>query len=701
MTAFDHLHPALQHHVVNSLGWRALRPLQEESILPILAGQHAILIAPTAAGKTEAAFLPVLSRMLSDNWTGLSVLYLCPIKALLNNLDVRLSGYCDLVGRRSGIWHGDIKASEKQHFLKDPVDCLLTTPESLEVMLVSRRTDKISLFQNIRVVIVDEIHAFAGDDRGWHVLALLERLTKIAGREIQRIGLSATVGNPAGLLDWLAGHCQGAGQVMAPKNGPTAESDVQLDYVGNLENAALVLSRLHRGEKRLVFCDSRSRAEQLAARLRSLRVQTFVSHSSLSTDERGRAEQAFSTGSDCVIVATSTLELGIDVGDLDRVVQIDAPPTVSSFLQRMGRTGRRHGVTRNCLFLATSRSALIRAAGLIELWRSGYVEPIEPPAKPYHIFAQQLMALALQQGGIGRHTWREWIGRMPAFAQMTEEQIASIVTRMLENGLFAEDEGVLWFGRKGEEEFGRKNFMELLSVFQSPPLFSVKHGRIDLGEVHESSFLIRTGERPVLLLGGRNWVATSIDWSSRVAYVEPTEMQGKSRWMGSGQPLSFRYCQAIGTVLRSDPNSGYYSRRAGEELATVCAEFNWLSEGCTTLVVDQSENRKYWWTFAGVRANAMLAHALRERLGIHSTVDNLTIKLDRPLNQEVFDGAVEQMRADPPDAATVGDMDKAIKELKFSICLPVSLAENMLRARLADTEGVSEILRRTIRRVVT
>jgi ATP-dependent Lhr-like helicase len=701
VTAFDHLHPALQHHVVNSLGWRALRPLQDESIVPILAGQHTILIAPTAAGKTEAAFLPVLSRMLSDNWTGLSVLYLCPIKALLNNLDTRLSGYCELVGRRSGIWHGDIKTSEKKQFLKEPLDCLLTTPESLEVMLVSRRTDKISLFQNLRVVIVDEIHAFAGDDRGWHVLSLLERLTKLAGRELQRIGLSATVGNPAGLLNWLAGHCEGTGQVMAPQNGPMAESDVQLDYVGSLENAALVLSRLHRGEKRLVFCDSRSRAEELAARLRGLSVQTFVSHSSLSADERRRAEQAFSTGSDCVIVATSTLELGIDVGDLDRVVQIDAPPTVSSFLQRMGRTGRRHGASRNCLFLATSRSALIRAAGLIQLWRSGYVEPIEPPAKPYHIFAQQLMALALQQGGIGRHTWREWIGRMPAFAKMTEEQITSIVTRMLENGLFAEDEGVLWFGRKGEEEFGRKNFMELLSVFQSPPLFSVKHGRIDLGEVHESSFLIRTGERPVLLLGGRNWVATSIDWSSRVAYVEPTEMQGKSRWMGSGQPLSFRYCQAIGTVLQSEANSAHYSRRAGEEMAKVCEEFNWLSEDCTTVVVDRSENRTCWWTFAGLRANAMLAHALHERFGIASAVDNLAIKLDRPLNQEVFDSAIEQMRADPPDVVSAGDIGKAIKELKFSICLPISLAENMLRARLADTESVSEILKRRIRWLVT
>ena len=253
------------------------------------------------------------------------------------------------------------------------------------------------------------------------------------------------------------------------------------------------LAQRLRSEGRLPL-DLLERFGEELVRLRSLRVQTFVSHSSLSADERGRAEQAFSTGSDCVIVATSTLELGIDVGDPDRVVQIDTPPTVSSFLQRMGRTGRRHGVTRNCLFLATSRSALIRAAGLIELWSSGYVEPIEPPAMPFHLFAQQLMALALQQGGIGRRVWREWIGRMPAFGQMTEEETTSIMAHMLANGLFAEDEGVLWFGRKGEEEFGRKNFMELLSVFQSPPLFSVKHGQIDLGEVHESSFLIRTGE---------------------------------------------------------------------------------------------------------------------------------------------------------------------------------------------------------------
>jgi ATP-dependent Lhr-like helicase len=685
LTNFDQLHPALQHHVVNTLGWRSLLPVQEEAVSAILAGRHVILIAPTAGGKTEAAFFPILSRMLSANWVGLSVLYLCPIKALLNNLDVRLSGYCELVGRRSGIWHGDIKAAEKQQLLKEPVDCLLTTPESLEVMLVSRRTDKTGLFQGLQVVIVDEIHAFAGDDRGWHVLALLERLTKIAGREIQRVGLSATVGNPQKLLDWLAGQ-----------NGPQMPSDVKIDYVGNLENAALVLSRLHRGEKRLVFCDSRSRTEQLAARLRALSVRTFVSHSSLNAEERRQAEEAFSTGSDCVIVATSTLELGIDVGDLDRVIQIDAPATVSSFLQRMGRTGRRKGAIRNCLFLTTSPSALIRAAGLNELWHRGYIEPIEPPPMPFHVFAQQIMALALQQGGIGRHTWREWIGRMPAFAKMTEAEISSILAHMLANSLLAEDEGLLWFGNKGEQEFGRKNFMELLSVFQSPPLFTVRHGHNDLGEVHESSFLIPTGERPVLLLGGRSWVVTYVEWSKKVAYVEPTEMQGKSKWMGSGQPLSFPYCQAIGAVLCSALQSEYYSGRAHDEMVTIRDGFTSMSEGRTTAVVVQSENRTYWWTFAGLMANSMIAHALRERFGISSSVDNLTIKIDRPLNQQVLETTREALRIHPPQSVPPAQVAKAIEGLKFSACLPTPLAQTMLQTRLADPEAVSEVLRRPL-----
>ena len=231
MSSFDQLHPALQHHIVNSLGWRELRPFQETVIPPLLRGQHFVVVAPTAGGKTEAALFPALSRMLFEGWRGLSVLYVCPIKALLNNLDVRLQRYCSLLGRQSALWHGDVTQGDRKRVLRDPPDCLLTTPESLEVMLVSRNVDARSLFSNLRVVIIDEIHAFAGDDRGWHLLAVIERISRLAGRELQRIGLSATVGAPESLVNWLAGSCKDERGVYRPNNTANGEADVTLDYL--------------------------------------------------------------------------------------------------------------------------------------------------------------------------------------------------------------------------------------------------------------------------------------------------------------------------------------------------------------------------------------------------------------------------------------------------------------------------------------
>ena len=359
-SAFDRLHPALQHHIVNSLGWRALRPLQEHAIGPVLDGDHALLLAPTAGGKTEAAVFPLLSRMLTEQWGGLSVLYVCPLKALLNNIESRLRTYGALVGRRVALWHGDVGAARRRAVMRERPDLLLTTPESIEVMLVSSRSEPRVLFQDVEAVVVDELHAFAGDDRGWHLLAVLERVQRLAGREIQRLGLSATIGNPEALLEWLAPAASRPRRVVAPSDKAATSAAVQLDYVGNVRNAANVVSALDRGEKRLVFCDSRARVEALAAELRQSGTETFVSHSSLGLDERRRSEEAFSQSRDCVIVATSTLELGIDVGDLDRVIQIDAPATVASFLQRLGRTGRRPGTARNCLFLATSDDGFLR-----------------------------------------------------------------------------------------------------------------------------------------------------------------------------------------------------------------------------------------------------------------------------------------------------------------------------------------------------
>jgi ATP-dependent Lhr-like helicase len=300
------LHPGVEHHVVNTLGWPDLRPLQREAIEPVRRGDDCLLLAPTAGGKTEAAFFPVLSQMADDEWRGLTVLYITPLRALLNNLHPRLTGYASWVGRSVGLWHADTTAGERRRLLGDPPDVLLTTPESLEAMLVSTNVDHRVLFAHLRIVIVDELHAFAGDDRGWHLLSVLERLQRIAGRRLQRIGLTATVGNPDELLRWVQGAVPAArATVVAPETSGLVAPDITIDYVGSIDNAATVVASLHGGEKRLVFSDSRSQAEDMARALRDRGITTFVSHSSLSADERHRSEQAFAEARDCVVPAAA------------------------------------------------------------------------------------------------------------------------------------------------------------------------------------------------------------------------------------------------------------------------------------------------------------------------------------------------------------------------------------------------------------
>lgn len=692
--AFGSLHPALQHHIVNSLGWRSLRPLQEATIEPLQAGEHALLLAPTAGGKTEAAAFPILSRMMSQEWRGLSVLYLCPIKALLNNLHVRLSQYCSWIGRSVALWHGDVGDKDKNAIRRAPPDILLTTPESLEVLLTSKRSDPLAIFANVRVVIVDELHAFAGDDRGWHLLSVVARVAKLAERALQRIGLSATVGNPEALLQWFAGHVPGPRRVIAPPAGSAASPEIRLDHVGSMENAATVISRLHRGEKRLVFVDSRSRVEKLAAGLRGLGVNTFVSHSSVSLDERRRAEEAFAQGSDCVIVATSTLELGIDVGDLDRVIQIDAPSTVASFLQRLGRTGRRSGTQRNCLLLTTNDDGFLRAAGLIDLWSRGYVEPILAPATPYHLFAQQILALALQTGGIGSQDWQRWIGDVPCFGAMGPKT-AEILQHMLDHGVLAEDQGRLWFGHEGQQKFGYKNFLELYSIFTSPPLFTVLHGRSDLGLVHESSFVGhgKSGDA-VLLLGGRSWLVKTIDWCRRVAYVEPAPAGGNSRWCGGSRVVHFAHARAMRRVLATGELQGIPSKRALETLEGLREELAWLDDASTAVV--RSSNGTQWWTFGGLRVNSMLAFALGDLVDAPTTQDNLALPLKGGVAAEHIE---KKLRGIDANSIRTPVPDAQLEELKFGSCIPRSLTEDMLARRADDTTGLLAVVAEPIRTV--
>ena len=693
MTEFEKLDPLIQFHITNTLGWRVLRPLQEDSIEPIQSGEHCLLLAPTAGGKTEAAIFPVLSRLCSENWTGLSVLYICPLRALLNNLHVRLQQYCNMVGRSCGIWHGDVGESARNRIRTEHPDILLITPESLEVMLISTRSGAREMLKSVRLVIIDEIHAFAGDDRGWHLLAVLERIGRLAGRELQRIGLSATVGNPEELLEWMAGYCEGSKRLLNPPTEPlSAKTEVKVDYVGSLENAAIVISRLYRGEKRLVFCDSRSRVEEIGNELRRLGITTFLSHSSLSKEERRDAEDAFAQAHDCVIIATSTLELGIDVGDLDRVIQIDAPFSVASFLQRLGRTGRRPGAVRNCLFLATNDNALLRAAALISLSETGFVEPVAPPKHALHLFAQQLMALALQQKGIGIRDWRDWIARLPIFADATDSDLDGVIDYLLERHILFSDGTRLSFGEHGESLYGRRHFLELVSVFTSAPLFKVLHGRRELGTVHQIAFLRHRPEDPTILsLGGRSWAVGSLDWSKRIAYVVPSDEKGKSQWLSTQFGLSSVLCRAIHDVLASQEVSQRWSSRAQEKLISLRQEHDFLEKPGDAVVVIQQTNEIQWFTFAGNVLNLAIADALRLQGYNDVKVSDFCIRVSDTTDYQRLLQDIDHLSAETVRAA-FRIPEEYLNQLKFSECLPKRAAEEMMKDRLLQPGGIETVL---------
>ncbi|MFE7395996.1 DEAD/DEAH box helicase [Streptomyces sp. NPDC057557] len=701
MSPLDDLDPVLVHHIVNSLGWRGLRPLQEESIGPVVAGEDAILLAPTAGGKTEAASFPLLSRMTTERWSGTSVLYVCPLKALLNNLLPRLETYTGWLGRTAALWHGDVTAGRRKRILADRPDVLLTTPESLEAMLVSANVDHKAFFSGLQTIVVDEVHAFAGDDRGWHLLAVLERLQKTVGRPVQRIGLSATVGNPAELLHWLQGSAAGrrSARVVAPhldeprqQGAPAVPGDIELDYVGSVENAATVIAALHRGEKRLVFCESRRLVEELGEKLRLRGVTTFLSHASLSVDERRRAEQAFAEARDCVIVSTSTLELGIDVGDLDRVIQLDAPMTVASFLQRLGRTGRRAGTRRNCLFLALTEDGLLAAAALLLQWKRGWVEPVVAPPEPRHIVAQQLLALCLQEHQVGDKLWQEWWNGFGPFGQPAEP----IVRHLVAEGYLDQDGGMLFIGPEAERRFGHRHFMNLTAVFTAPPQFTVMQGRSEIGRT-DPDLLTEEIEGPrKLLLAGRSWLVTYIDWHRKRCFVEPTDSGGKAKWSGLGfeRATSFELMRAMREVLLGVDPDVAFSKRAVTALAEARDHFMDVVHPGGTLITRTSGGQLRWWTWAGYRANATLAATLGTVVAPAQRVNDCWIRLREDVDRQHWKQAV----ADVSDQLCLPDVDqRAVKGLKFGEALPPRLAQATLATRFADLEGAQAVLEEPVR----
>lgn len=685
--AFEQLSPAMQYQIVNGLGFRGLRPIQERTIEAVLAGHNCVVLAPTAGGKTEAAFFPLLSQMDLLDWRPVSVIYVTPIRALLNNQEERLSRYAALIGRRVFKWHGDVGPAQRRAFLKDPADVLLTTPESLEVMLMSPNIPARRLMAGLRAVVIDEVHAFAGDDRGGHLSALLERLSRYCGQDVQRIGLSATVGNPAEILAWAAGSSRRQGQVVAVA-GTAAAPELVLDYVGSEENAARVVGRLHPGKKRLVFVDSRRGVEAVGRALLGAGVSAFVTHSSLAAAERRRAEEAFAHGQDCVIVATSALELGIDIGDLDHVLQVDCPTTVAGFLQRLGRSGRREGTRANCTFLATDDEALVRSAALLRLHRAGYVEDVAPRRCAAHLFAHQVMALSRQEAGIPEGDIWGWIGPATAVAGLAEGDRREIIEHMVSEEILVRDGARLLLGPRGERLYGARHFLELYAVFSTPATFTVYWGAEEVGTV-EAFFLEQTDPGALCFtLGARSWQATSIEWGRGVLQVQPATQGRAARWRGQMVVLHRALCQAMREVLVSEEEDERWSRRARERMKGIREEYGFLREAQTPLVPGQGGYRL--WNFAGGKANNLLARTLEEILGERVGASNLYVSFGEGAGQsevairQAMEALREAGRPDEGDALRLAEGCARGRLSKFQPCLTPRLEARYLASVLTE-----------------
>lgn len=691
MSSYLRLHPQLRHALVNELGWRSLRPVQELAIDAILDGCNTIVLAPTAGGKTEASVFPVLSRILTENLPPVAALYVCPIRALLNNQEPRIQQYARMVGLEAFKWHGDVAATAKARFIREPKHLLMITPESLEVMLISQKTDARKLFSGLSAVIIDEVHAFAADDRGAHLVSILERLSKFCGRDIQRIGLSATVGNPDEIGRWLHGSSQRPYRRVDPPR-PPSDREVRVDFVNGVAGVASEAARLGQGKKSLVFVESRGQAEKVAAAMVGRGVEVYVHHSAVSRADRQEAEEKFANGQNTAIVCTSTMELGIDVGDLDLVVQVDAPSTVASVQQRMGRTGRREGTRSNVTFLCQTPETLLQATALVRLAERGWVEDVRPARAAAHILAHQILALTLQEGGISRHEVLPWIASASPFVDLGPAQLTELVDHMVGQDILYEADGLLSLGTTGEKLYGAKHFFELYAVFSSPPVLRVLHGATEVGTIQAIFLTTRKDGQPLCFrLGGRPWSVLDIDWGRGTCRVAPAEHGRAPAWLGRPFGLSYPLCQEMKATLHDESPLPWLTPPAVEEMKSLVTSYDGLVEpGAAPL--EAGDGEIIWHTFAGAAINRLLAAGLSRSGAATWTAGNLSLKSKDCTGLASAGESVTVLANEDWDALANAEADRSEFEdlSKFQVCLPAGLERVLVRGRLFDLRGTQE-----------
>jgi len=653
---FYRLAPFVQEFIYKKR-WESLRPAQIEACNICFHTPHHMLIAAgTASGKTEAAFFPALTELHERPSKSVGILYIGPLKALINDQFERLKDLLSEGNIPVWHWHGDVPQAEKTRLMRSPSGVLQITPESLEGLLMNRPNVIPALFHDLRYVIIDEVHAFMGADRGIQVLSELARIERMAGCKPRRVGLSATLSDYNAATAWLAaGTDQGVDVVSSPGGRklrlrvehfsfPDARDEEQAEHLHNARKAYydFIYESTHR-KKALIFTNSRTDAEvtilemrRVAAR-RQERDVFHVHHGSISAMLREETEAALRTGSGpAVAAATVTLELGIDLGELERVVQLGAPYSASSFVQRLGRSGRREDMASEMLFVCPEEEdeeaqlparmpwTLMRAIAVIELYvKTKWVEPLEARKMPMGVLYHQTMSMLKSMGEAEPRELAEATLSLAPFAQIRADQYQAFLNYLIETDhLQWTEDRTLIIGLKGEKTVNNYRFY---AVFKDDEEHKVLNGSEEIGS-------ITTVPPPgyCFSLAGKLWKVEEVDHKHKSVYVKAAKGKVDTLWLGAGGDIHTKVVQKMREVLSDTVIYPYLSPQAVNRLERarrLARESGLLKQ----VVIPAGGDSLYILPWVGSKSFRTL-----ERLMKHNLSDKLALRSVVPMEPYYF-----------------------------------------------------------------
>ena len=576
MKAFDRLHRDIQQAVWD-LGWENFRTIQSDAINELISSTRDMIIsAPTSSGKTEAAFLPSLSIERETLPQQLKILYISPLKALINDQFSRVNDLCRKMDIKITKWHGDANYSKKKKLLKDPTGILLITPESLESLLINREPEARRMFKDLSFIIIDEVHAFAGEPRGDQLRSVINRVQDLNHINCTQIALSATIGSMDVISNWLSST--NPIKILDKDSGKGIRGSIRIHNVREDSNPlALALTNQANKGKNLFFANSKKKLEEMCLQVKAISSRPElidIHHGSLDKEQREMVEANLKNNPMYSVFCTNTLELGIDIGDIDEITLLDPPWSVSSLIQKIGRSGRKEGKDISFNFSLKKNNppkdshiidhinwSLIKSIALIELLLEGWCEEGGFLTLGYSTTIHQLMAYIAQKRAITPKEIYEKIISKSFNGKITQDEFKEILNFLNDNDyIIQEKTGEINLGLQGEKLTEHYDF---LSVFKTPEEWTITANSSKIGNIPISN-MFNTGDN--LILGGRLWKVNSIDFDTKKIDVKPSSGGKVPRFEGATGIIHPKIHQKMLEILENEQSFSYLYPEAKEEL---------------------------------------------------------------------------------------------------------------------------------------